>query len=291
MNYIKLLRPSHWIKNIFVFMPLFFAEQFLNIPLLVNTIVMFFSFSFMASAIYCLNDIIDVEADRLHPVKNKRPIASGAVSVPMAYFMMVVMIVLSIAILSFTSISMIKGICVVTIYLILNIAYCLILKRYAIIDICILSFGFVLRIIAGGVVTGILISQWLVMMTFLLTLFLAIAKRRDDVLKMEATGMAPRHNTKRYNLTFVNEALTITGGVMLVCYIMYTVSPEASENFNTRYLYLTSIFVLVGLLRYIQLAVVDEKTGDPTKVLLHDCFTQCIVAAWVLSFLIIIYVL
>lgn len=291
MNYIKLLRPSHWIKNIFVFMPLFFAEQFLNIPLLVNTIVMFFSFSFMASAIYCLNDIIDVEADRLHPVKSKRPIASGAVSVPMAYFMMVVMIVLSIAILSFTSISMIKGICVVTIYLILNIAYCLILKRYAIIDICILSFGFVLRIIAGGVVTGILISQWLVMMTFLLTLFLAIAKRRDDVLKMEATGMAPRHNTKRYNLTFVNEALTITGGVMLVCYIMYTVSPEASENFNTRYLYLTSIFVLVGLLRYIQLAVVDEKTGDPTKVLLHDCFTQCIVAAWGLSFLIIIYVL
>jgi magnesium-transporting ATPase (P-type) len=134
------------------------------------------------------------------------------------------------------------------------------------------------------------ISHWLVMMTFLLTLFLGIAKRRDDVLKMMSTGIAPRHNTKRYNLTFVNNAITITASVMLVCYIMYTVSPEVTENFHTRYLYLTSIFVLIGLLRYMQLAVVDEKTGDPTKILLHDRFTQLVVAAWGLTFLIIIYV-
>ena len=105
-----------------------------------------------------------------------------------------------------------------------------------------------------------------------------------------STGIAPRHNTKRYNLTFVNNAITITASVMLVCYIMYTVSPEVTENFHTRYLYLTSIFVLIGLLRYMQLAVVDEKTGDPTKILLHDRFTQLVVAAWGLTFLIIIYV-
>lgn len=274
----------------FVFMPLFFGHQLLNIPLLLNAMVMCVSFSFIASAVYCLNDIIDVEADRRHPVKCKRPIASGDVSVPTAYLMMLILIAMSISVLFLSSVGVVSGICVIAAYLLMEIAYCLKLKRYAIIDVCMLSLGFVLRIIAGGVVTDIVISHWLVMMTFLLTLFLGIAKRRDDVLKMMSTGIAPRHNTKRYNLTFVNNAITITASVMLVCYIMYTVSPEVTENFHTRYLYLTSIFVLIGLLRYMQLAVVDEKTGDPTKILLHDRFTQLVVAAWGLTFLIIIYV-
>lgn len=290
MKYIRLIRPSHWIKNMFVFMPLFFGHQLLNIPLLLNAMVMCVSFSFIASAVYCLNDIIDVEADRRHPVKCKRPIASGDVSVPTAYLMMLILIAMSISVLFLSSVGVVSGICVIVTYLLMEIAYCLKLKRYAIIDVCILSLGFVLRIIAGGVVTDIVISHWLVMMTFLLTLFLGIAKRRDDVLKMMSTGIAPRHNTKRYNLTFVNNAITITASVMLVCYIMYTVSPEVTENFHTRYLYLTSIFVLIGLLRYMQLAVVDEKTGDPTKILLHDRFTQLVVAAWGLTFLLIIYV-
>ncbi len=290
MKYIRLIRPSHWVKNMFVFMPLFFGHQLLNIPLLLNAMVMCVSFSFIASAVYCLNDIIDVEADRRHPVKCKRPIASGDVSVPTAYLMMLILIAMSISVLFLSSVGVVSGICVIAAYLLMEIAYCLKLKRYAIIDVCMLSLGFVLRIIAGGVVTDIVISHWLVMMTFLLTLFLGIAKRRDDVLKMMSTGIAPRHNTKRYNLTFVNNAITITASVMLVCYIMYTVSPEVTENFHTRYLYLTSIFVLIGLLRYMQLAVVDEKTGDPTKILLHDRFTQLVVAAWGLTFLLIIYV-
>ncbi|MBO5615233.1 MAG: decaprenyl-phosphate phosphoribosyltransferase [Prevotella sp.] len=290
MKYIRLIRPSHWVKNMFVFMPLFFGHQLLNIPLLLNAMVMCVSFSFIASAVYCLNDIIDVEADRRHPVKCKRPIASGDVSVPTAYLMMLILITMSISVLFLSSVGVVSGICVIAAYLLMEIAYCLKLKRYAIIDVCMLSLGFVLRIIAGGVVTDIVISHWLVMMTFLLTLFLGIAKRRDDVLKMMSTGIAPRHNTKRYNLTFVNNAITITASVMLVCYIMYTVSPEVTENFHTRYLYLTSIFVLIGLLRYMQLAVVDEKTGDPTKILLHDRFTQLVVAAWGLTFLLIIYV-
>lgn len=290
MKYIRLIRPSHWVKNMFVFMPLFFGHQLLNIPLLLNAMVMCVSFSFIASAVYCLNDIIDVEADRRHPVKCKRPIASGDISVPTAYLMMLILIAMSISVLFLSSVGVVSGICVIVAYLLMEIAYCLKLKRYAIIDVCMLSLGFVLRIIAGGVVTDIVISHWLVMMTFLLTLFLGIAKRRDDVLKMMSTGIAPRHNTKRYNLTFVNNAITITASVMLVCYIMYTVSPEVTENFHTRYLYLTSIFVLIGLLRYMQLAVVDEKTGDPTKILLHDRFTQLVVAAWGLTFLLIIYV-
>ena len=180
---------------------------------------------------------------------------------------------------------------ILLLYWLLNLAYCAHLKQYAIIDVCIVAFGFVLRLLAGGFATHIPLSKWIVLMTFLITLFMSFAKRRDDVIRMERTGEAPRKNTIRYNLTFINQAITITASVTLVCYIMYTVSPEVIQNFQTDYLYLTTIFVLVGLLRYIQLTVVDQKSGDPTKVLLKDRFTQLVVVAWLLTFLLIIYVL
>ena len=129
----------------------------------------------------------------------------------------------------------------------------------------------------------------MVLMTFLLTLFLSFAKRRDDVLRMNETGRAPRKNTVRYNLTFINQAITITASVMLVCYVMYTVSPEIISQFATDKLYLTSILVILAILRYLQISVVDEKSGDPVKVALTDRATQLILLAWLLSFLIIIY--
>ena len=126
-------------------------------------------------------------------------------------------------------------------------------------------------------------------MTFLITLFMGFAKRRDDVLRMNATGEAPRKNTSRYNLTFINQAITITASVTLVCYIMYTVSPEVQNHYHNSNLYLTSVFVLIGLLRYIQVTVVDEKSGNPTKLILTDHFVQLDVLAWVLTFVFMIY--
>jgi len=292
---LQILRPYQWVKNFFVFMPLFFGHQLMNVPLLINTIAAFFAFSFVASSIYCFNDIIDVEDDRRHVEKCHRPIASGKISVAMGYALMFVMLALSIA-LSFALPNDVVSTTlplpyIIIIYWLMEMAYCIRLKRIAIIDLCILSMGFLLRIAAGGAATGILLSHWLIMMTFLLTLFLGFAKRRDDVLKFQKTKIPPRHNTKRYNLTFVNDATTVTGSVMLVCYIMYTVSPETIANFDNRHIYLTTIFVLLGVLRYMQLAVVDEKSGDPTKVLLRDPFTQVIVLCWAVAFLFIIYIL
>ena len=143
---------------------------------------------------------------------------------------------------------------------------------------------------AGGLATGITLSKWIVLMTFLLTLFMSFAKRRDDVIRMEATGEPPRKNTIHYNLTFINQAITITAAVTLVCYIMYTISPEVIAQFGNENLYLTSVFVLVGLLRYIQIAVVEKKSGNPTKVILKDRFVQLVVAAWFVAFILIIYV-
>lgn len=286
---IRIVRPRQWVKNFFVFIPLFFGGQMSNTALLLDALTTFVAFSLAASSIYCLNDIVDVEADRQHPVKCHRPIASGQVSVSAAYALMAIMLILSM-----TVCPMLKGRsmavgAVVLGYWIMNIAYCVWLKNFAIIDVCLIAFGFVLRILAGGLATGIEPSNWLVLMTFLLTLFLSFAKRRDDVLRMEATGKPPRKNTIRYNLTFINQAITISASITLVCYIMYTVSPEVTARFNSHYIYLTTIFVLVGLLRYIQIAVVDKQSGDPTKVILRDRFTQLVVLAWMVSFLFIIY--
>ena len=283
------IRPQQWIKNGFVLIPMFFGGRLLNVDDAIASVVTFFAFSFVASAIYCFNDIIDVEADRRHPIKCHRPIASGAVSVPTAYALMAVLALLSALLLFFLPQRAGETAGIVAFYFLLNMAYCLWLKRHAIIDVCTVAFGFVLRILAGGMACEVAVSNWLVLMTFLLALFLSFAKRRDDVLRMNETGEPPRRNTIRYNLTFVNQAITVTGTVTLVCYIMYTVSPEVVSRFHAPYLYLTSIFVLVGLLRYMQLTVVDEVSGDPTKILLRDRFTQAIVMAWIMSFLLIIY--
>jgi len=287
--WMRLIRPKQWIKNAFIFVPLFFGGALFHVDALLCGIITFFSFSFAASSIYCLNDIIDVEADRRHPVKCHRPIASGVISINHAYILMLLMFALSIGIACVLGSLEVIGI--ITFYWLLNLAYCGKLKQYAIIDVCIVAFGFVLRLLAGGVATHIMLSKWIVLMTFLITLFMSFAKRRDDVLRMEKTGEAPRKNTIRYNLTFINQAITITASVTLVCYIMYTVSPEVIANFHTENLYLTTVFVLVGLLRYIQIAVVDQKSGDPTKIILRDRITQCIVLGWLLSFLFIIYII
>ena len=286
---IKVARPTHWIKNIFVFLPVFFGGALLNTTEVVAAALTFMSFSLAASAIYCLNDIIDVDADRAHPVKCRRPIASGAITIPQAYGMMTVSLLISIVLMFLLPEGHAKSILVIIAYFVINVAYCLRLKEYAIIDVCIIASGFVLRILAGGYATGVHLSKWIVLMTFLLTLFLAFAKRRDDVLRMNTTGRAPRKNTSRYNLTFINQAITITGSVMVVCYVMYTVSPEIIAQFATDKLYLTSILVILAILRYLQISVVDEKSGDPVKVALSDRATQLILLAWLLSFLIIIY--
>lgn len=287
MNILKILRPHQWVKNTFIFIPLFFGGSLFDMADWTSSLVAFVAFSFAASAIYSINDIVDVEADKKHPKKCKRPIAAGLVSKRQARLLAIILAIAALALPFLLNNWMLSV--VIALYLAMNLCYCIRLKHYAIIDVCIVALGFVMRIVAGGVATDIVLSRWIVMMTFLLTLFLSFAKRRDDVLIMNETGMAPRKNTSRYNLTFINQAITITGGVMLVCYIMYTVSPEVIERFNSPNLYMTSFFVILGLLRYIQLTVVDERSGEPTRLVLSDRLIQLIIAGWIISFAIIIY--
>ena len=289
---LRLTRPKQWIKNMFVFIPMFFGGELFDLHSVWLAVLTFFAFSLVASSIYCYNDIVDIDADRNHPVKCLRPIASGEVSIRLGYILMTLTFCLGMGVLLLLPPEVMSQVmAVIVFYYVLNLAYCSKLKQFAILDVCIVAFGFVLRLLAGGVATGVVLSKWIVLMTFLITLFMSFAKRRDDVVRMEKTGEAPRKNTSRYNLTFINQAITITASVTLVCYIMYTVSPEVCEHFHTDYLYLTTVFVLVGLLRYIQIAVVDQQSGDPTKILLRDRITQFIVLGWLVAFLFIIYIL
>jgi len=278
---LKLLRPEQWLKNLFVFLPVFFNGQLLNVSSLLPCLIVFTAFSFAASSIYCFNDIYDIEADKLHPEKCKRPIASGIISKKTAYILMAISFLLSMLILFFFGGEARNVlIALVGFYYVINLAYTIELKRRAIIDVVIISVGFVLRVYVGGIASDIWISEWIVIMTFLLALFLAFAKRRDDVIL---------HNSNCYNLEFMNQIITLVATITIVAYIMYTLSSEVIQRFHTRYIYITAIFVLMGIIRYLQITIVDFKSGNPTKVLLQDRFIQCCVIGWIGSFSVIIY--
>jgi 4-hydroxybenzoate polyprenyltransferase len=289
---IRLLRPQQWAKNLFVFFPAFFNGRIGHMDILLSSIAAFATFSFIASAIYCFNDIWDAEADKPHPEKCTRPIASGKVSIKIGYVTMAICLLMTVAVLFFferEKRSILIGI--IVFYFLMNIAYCVKLKQYTIVDVMLISTGFVLRVLVGGAATGISLSAWIILMVFLLAMFLAFAKRRDDVVLYQTTQMQPRRNTKRYNLDFMNQVITLTATIIIVAYIMYTLSPEVMERFHCQYLYLTSVFVLAGILRYLQVTIVDAQSGSPTKVLMHDCFLQCCVLGWIFSFVVILYLL
>ena len=286
LHIIRLLRPLQWMKNVFVLAPLFFTGRLLDWSLLAPTLVVFAAFCLAASSIYCLNDVSDVESDRLHPKKRLRPIASGAVSVDAGYATMTVCMLLAL-LLSFSA-GFQSFVCLL-LYLVINVGYCLKLKQIAIVDVVLIAMGFVLRVLAGGLVAGIWISEWLVLMTFLLTLLLALAKRNDDFRLFVQTGHEPRKSITGYNRDFINQAVSILAAVTLVCYIMYTMSPDVIQRMGTRYVYLTIFWVLAGLLRYMQNMIVYGRSGSPTKAMVKDRFLLLCVIGWILSFFIIIY--
>ena len=282
IHYIQLLRPLQWLKNTFVFAPIFFSNNLLKPEYFWPTLVIFASFCLISSAIYCFNDLRDVEADRQHPKKCKRPIASGAVSVTGGYTMMLLCTIGAFLLVPLAgSVNTPYLYMIIIAYWLMNIAYCLRLKQYAILDVSIIAIGFVMRVLIGGLTTD--------MMTFLVTLFLAFTKRNDDYRIYEQTGTKPRVSITGYNKTFINEATAIIASVTLVCYIMYTMSPEVIERMGTRYVYLTSGWVLAALLRYLQNMIVFGLSGSPTKSLVKDHFVQFCIFGWVASFFVILY--
>jgi decaprenyl-phosphate phosphoribosyltransferase len=285
-QYISLMRPKHWIKNLFIFLPLFFSGEVFQVDKLLSCLAGFFAFSFIASAIYIINDYMDIEADKKHPVKSLRPLASGAVSKRSAITLFIICVAIGI---SAAAVIKMKFLFVLMIYFAMNLGYSFGLKNISVLDIVLVAMGFVLRIKAGGVIAFVGISQWLMIMVFLLAMFMAIAKRRDDVLIKLHSGHDMRKAIKGYNLEFLNVMLSLFTAIIIMAYIMYTISPEVMERWKTYRLYYTSLFVIVGLMRYLQITFIDKDSGSPTDVLYKDKFLQVTLILWVISFYTIIY--
>jgi decaprenyl-phosphate phosphoribosyltransferase len=286
LAYIQLLRPKDWAKNLFLFIPLFFSGELFKTELYPPLFMGFLAFSFVASSIYIINDYRDIEDDKKHPEKCKRPLASGAVAKPIALF-------LAIALL-FTGFFVAfqikeKFLFVLAIYFALNFAYSFGLKTIPILDIIILAAGFVLRVKGGAVIVGVGLSEWLNIMVFLLALFMAIGKRRDDVLLKISSGQDMRKSVKGYNLEYLNVVLALVCAVIVVAYFMYTMSPEVHVRMGTYRLYYTCLFVLAGIMRYLQIIFVQAASGSPTKILYRDRFIQLTLILWIASFYLIIY--
>jgi decaprenyl-phosphate phosphoribosyltransferase len=283
---IKLVRLKHWIKNTFIFIPTFFAGKIFDLTELTQLLEGFFAFSFIASAVYILNDINDRNIDRLHPKKKYRPIASGKIKVSQATFIMTLFLISGFTLgffIAHTFLYLLVG------YFLLNVMYSFGLKNIAILDLFIVASGFLLRVYGGGIITNLSISHWLSIMILLLALFLVIAKRRDDLVIHSSTGEEVRRTSKTYNLEFINSCLTLLSAVIIVAYIMYTISPEITERFNSNYLFITTAFVIAGVMRYLQITFVEQQSGSPTSIFFKDRFILITVAGWIISFYILIY--
>ncbi|MBX2925312.1 MAG: decaprenyl-phosphate phosphoribosyltransferase [Chitinophagaceae bacterium] len=287
MAYISLLRPKDWAKNLFLLIPLFFAGELFDWEKTLNVCLGILSFCCIASSIYVINDYADIEEDKKHPVKCSRPLASGKVSPAVALIIFGLLFLIGLTSSYFLNRTFFF---LLGIYFFLNLGYSFGLKSIPILDIFIIAIGFSLRVRSGGVLAGVGITIWLNIMIFLLALFMAIGKRRDDVLLTLASGTHMRKAVKGYTLDFLNSLLALVSAVMIVAYLMYTLSENVIARHGTQRLYYTSLFVIAGIMRYLQIIYVKVDSGSPTKILYKDRFIQVSIFLWMISFYFLLYI-
>ena len=280
MTVFQLLRVSQYTKNLFVFLPLFFSGLFFEFDAFMHCFIIFTVFCCISSIVYILNDIRDIQEDRRHPTKKNRPIAAGLISIKKAIFVAGALVPLAAVLFFFGGNA--ATFLTVSSYFFLNLFYIYIGKQKAILDVACISLGFVLRASAGALAISQDLSQWLVLMVFLLCMFLGLGKRWDDLClsETEETFGKIRSSIDGYSKKFVLAAMTFLSAINTVCYIMYTVASDTQNHYHSSLLYLTSVWVVLGNMRYLQLAFVENKSASPTRVLLHDRGIQFCVLAW-----------
>ncbi len=282
---LQLLRVEHWVKNLFVFLPAFFAARLLEWSVWTNALWAFAAFSAVSSGVYVLNDWLDAPQDRNHPEKRLRPIARGAVRGREALSLLIGMMTLGLF-LAIMLHPVVGFLC--TLYIGINALYSFALKHIAIVDISLIAVGFLLRVLVGGAATGVEVSHWLVVMTFLLALILGLAKRRGEYV-VAMRGHSFRRALEGYNLPFLDAAMVLCSGVTIVAYLMYCFSPEVIARIGSQRIYYTALFVIAGILRYLQLALVYGQTDSPTQALLRDRFLQLTLLGWIGAFVWLLY--
>lgn len=285
MKYLRLIRANHWAKNLLIWVPAFFAGQF-SPEHLPKLILGFIAFSLLASVIYIFNDYQDLERDKLHHLKKQRPLAKGSIALGMAFIIGLVFLLFSLT-LGFFFLPP-NFLLVMICYAGLNLFYSLGLKNIALLDLCLVSLGFVLRLIGGAELLEIDLSFWLLLMVFLFSMFIVIAKRRDDFRKGKKEARILRKVNRHYSKRYLNHALVVFATLMMFCYSMYTYfSPYFSGSIY--YSISSIILVFIGLMRYLQLVFVENKGGSPTEFAWKDRFTQITLVLWLGLFVFLIY--
>lgn len=285
-DWFKLFRTQQYVKNLIVFFPLFFAGKILELALFKQVLLSFLAFCLCASTVYIFNDSRDMEQDREHPKKKFRPLASGTINVSKALWVGASLFVIGILIAYQVSFELVK---LLSVYLLINIFYSLHLKHVPIVDVFVVAMGFWLRLLVGSLASGIPLSSWIQLMTFLLAFFIALAKRRDDVLLCAREGLNTRKVIDGYNLEFLGLSMVLMGSVTIVCYIMYCFSPDVQHRANSENTVISVIFVILGILRYMQLTFVECRSGSPVQILYKDRFLQIVIMLWLLCFVYFIY--
>jgi 4-hydroxybenzoate polyprenyltransferase len=286
IHFLRSLRPEQWTKNLIVFAGLLFAHELFNPVALVRTATAFGVFCLLSGAVYVFNDITDRDADRGHPVKRFRPIASGAISPGLAGGAAAILGIgaLSAAFL----LSWWFGV-VAASYLALQALYSGPLKHIVIVDVLTIAFGFVLRAVAGAVAIDVPISRWLLVVTILLALFLALSKRRHELVMLADRAIGHRQSLGEYSPYLLDQMISVVTASTLVAYIFYCISPETSQKFGTDLLGLTIPFPLYGIFRYLYLVHQREGGGSPSQMLMNDRPLLLCVALWALAVVVIVY--
>ena len=284
-KYIKLLRISHWVKNLFVFAPLVFSKNLSDPDTFVKVLLAAIAFSIASSIVYIVNDIADVDNDKAHPIKKNRPIASGVISVRSAVISAAILLLILAVLLSTFNIEFIY---IVAGYTLLNFLYSFRLKKIVIVDIMSIATGFMLRIIGGAVVINVYISNWLILTTLFLSLFLAIMKRKSEI-ELNVQDAESRKVLKDYTGEFINQLSAISAAGIIICYALYSVSERTVNFFGTEDLVFTTIFVIFGVFRYMFLAYSQNKGESTIEILITDIPTIVNTLLYILVVILIIY--
>ena len=285
-NLIILARPTQWLKNGVVLAALVFAGEAMHAdavrPALLATAV----FCLLSSGVYTLNDLIDRDRDRQHPLKKERPLASGRLTTAQAAVMIVLLLLLSLVMAWAVSRSFFM---IAILFLALNIMYSVILKDVVIVDVMAVALGFVLRAYAGAVAVGVPASKWLLINTLLLALFLSFGKRRHELILLQEGAAAHRRILGRYSPYLLDQCIGVTTASVVVMYMLYSFSTEVSHRLGTENLYLTIPFVVYGVFRYLYLIHKEDKGGSPTHVLITDRPILLTVILWLFTVILILY--
>ncbi len=283
-----LMRPHQWIKNGFVLAALIFSQHLLEPDYVLRSLLAFATFCLLSSSVYAFNDILDLKKDRLHPIKRTRPLAAGQVSVQMAVSLGAALLLAGLGLTAVLG----QGFALwVLAYLVLQVAYNLILKRVVLLDIFTISVGFVLRAVAGAAVIEVDISPWLILCTLLVALFLGFAKRRHEIVLLEELAGSHREILQEYSVPYLDQLISIVTASTIVAYSIYTMSPEVIDRLGNRYMVLTLPFVIYGIFRYLYLVHMRRGGGSAARALLADGPLLGSVFLWGLAVVTIVYFL